>query len=124
MRELENLVTSYGGIVIVEHLQKRGIPDYKTYIGGGKLDEIVHEMELQHAHLLIIGNALKPHQIYNINEKLKPYGIKAWDRIDLILKIFEKNARTTESRLQIELVAIKHMGPRIFGMGMELSRQG
>lgn len=33
MRELENLVTSYGGVVILEHLQKKSIPDYKTYIG-------------------------------------------------------------------------------------------
>ena len=80
-------------------------------------------MELQDANLLIIGNALKPHQIYNINEKLKEKGIKAWDRIDLILKIFEKNAKTNESRLQIELAAIKHMGPRIFNMGMELGKQ-
>jgi len=28
-----------------------------------------------------------------------------------------------EARLQIELAAIKHMWPRIFGMGMELSKQ-
>jgi 50S ribosomal subunit-associated GTPase HflX len=33
MRELENLVTTYGGTVILEHIQKRGIPDYNTYIG-------------------------------------------------------------------------------------------
>ena len=123
MRELENLVTSYGWVVILEHLQKRGIPDYNTYIGGGKLDEIASEMQLQDAHLLILGNMLKPHQIYNINQKLKTAGIVAWDRVDLILKIFQKNAKTTESRLQIELAAIKHMGPRIFGMGMEMSRQ-
>lgn len=44
--------------------------------------------------------------------------------MDLILKIFERHAVSTEARLQIELASIKHMGPRIFGMGMELSRQG
>jgi GTPase len=124
MLELESLVSSYGGVVIVEHLQKRGIPDYNTYIWSWKLDDIMTEMELQDAHLLILGNILKPHQIYNINQKLKWVGSVAWDRVDLILKIFEKNAKTTESRLQIELAAIKHMWPRIFGMGFELSRQG
>ena len=71
MRELENLVTTYGGVVILEHIQKRGIPDYNTYIGSGKLDEIVHEMQLQNANLLIIGNILKPHQIYKLNERLR-----------------------------------------------------
>jgi 50S ribosomal subunit-associated GTPase HflX len=54
--------------------------------------------------------------MYRINEKLRKIGAKAWDRIDLILKIFEKNAKTIESRLQIELASIHHMGPRIFGM--------
>jgi GTP-binding protein HflX len=49
--------------------------------------------------------------------------MKAWDRVDLILKIFSKHAQSTEAKLQIELASIKHMGPRIFGMGIELSRQ-
>lgn len=33
MREMENLVNTFGGVVIVQHIQKRGIPDYETYIG-------------------------------------------------------------------------------------------
>jgi len=65
---------------------------------------------------LILGNILKAHQIYKINEKLRSIGAKAWDRVDLILKIFERNAQSAEAKLQIELAAIKHMGPRIFGM--------
>jgi 50S ribosomal subunit-associated GTPase HflX len=36
------------------------------------------------------------------------------------LKIFERNAFSKEAKLQIELASIKHMGPRIFDMGMEL----
>ena len=44
---------------------------------------------------------------------------QAWDRIDLILKIFQKHASTREARLEIELASIKHIGPRIFGMGMQ-----
>lgn len=123
MRELENLVTTYGWVVILEHIQKRSLPDYNTYIGGGKLEEIMHEMELQEANLLILGNILKPHQIYKINEQLKSIWAAVWDRVDLILKIFEKNARTEETKLQIELAAIKYMGPRIFNMGMELGKQ-
>ncbi len=69
---------------------------------------------------------MKPAQIWNINEILrkKKSKMQAWDRVDLILKIFALHAVSPESKLQIELAAIKHMGPRIFGMGMELSRQG
>ncbi len=123
MLEMENLVHTYGGVVILKHIQKRGTPDYNTYIWEGKLDEIIEEMERFWAKILIFWNALKSHQMYKINEKLRKIWAKAWDRIDLILKIFEKNAKTIESRLQIELASIHHMGPRIFGMGMELSRQ-
>ncbi|QFR39660.1 GTPase HflX [Candidatus Gracilibacteria bacterium 28_42_T64] len=124
MLELENLVNTYGGVVIVRHIQNKAVPDYNTFIGEGRLDDIISEMERENANILILGNILKPHQIYKINEKLRPIGAKAWDRVDLILKIFEKNAQSAESKMQIELAAIKHMGPRIFGMGMELSKQG
>ena len=123
MLEVENLVNTYGWVVILEHVQKRGIPDYKTYIGSGKMDEMIDEMKLKECNLLILGNILKPSQIYNINELLKPIWAKCWDRVDLILKIFERHAKTTEARLQIELASIKHMWPRIFDMGMELGKQ-
>ena len=44
--------------------------------------------------------------------------------MDLILQIFDQHANTSEAKLQIELAKMRHMGPRIFGMGMVLSRQG
>ena len=124
MVELENLVNTYGGVVIVQHIQNKMTPDYDTFIGQGRLDEIKMEMEREWANLLIIWNALKPKQIHQLNEQLVWIGAKAWDRIDLILKIFERNAKSAEAKLQIELAAIKHMGPRIYGMWMELSKQG
>jgi len=123
MEELESLVNTFGWVVIVSHLQKRWHPDYKTYIWSWKIDEIIKEMKEKNANLLILWNILKPIQIYNINEKLKTIWAKAWDRVDLILKIFEKNAKTKESLLQIELARIKHMWPRIFNMSSELWSQ-
>lgn len=123
LEEVENLVNTYGWVVILKHIQKRWTPDYKNYIWSWKLDEIMQEMQSSGANLLILWNILKPIQIHNINEKLKIIGAKAWDRVDLILKIFEKNAKTMESRLQIELAFIKHMWPRIFGMSQELWSQ-
>ncbi len=123
MIELENLVNTYGWIVIVKHIQNKSTPDYNTFIGEWRLDEIINEMESEWANILILWNILKSHQIYKINEKLRHIWAKAWDRVDLILKIFEKHAKSREAKLQIELAAIKHMWPRIFGMWMELSKQ-
>ncbi len=122
--ELESLVTTFGGIVVVRKVQKRDTPHYQTFIGRGKLNEITAEAKEVGAKLLIVNNMLKPKQVYALSEICRPFEIEVWDRVDLILKIFAKHAQSTEARLQIELASIKHMGPRIFGMGMELSRQG
>ncbi len=124
MNELESLLTTYGGLVVLKKFQKKDQPDYQTYIGKGKLEEIMADMQRLDLNLLIIGNVLKPSQIYHINEKLRDIGATVRDRVDLILKIFDKHATSMEARLQVELAAIRHMGPRIFGMGMELSKQG
>lgn len=124
MIELERLVTTYGGLVIVKTIQRKDSPAYRTYIGEGKLDMIVEDMIASQSDLLIVWNILKPSQIYQINEKLRKHNLQAWDKVDLILKIFDKHAESAEAKMQIELAAIKHMGPRIFGMGMEMSRQG
>jgi len=129
MEELDQLVNTYGGLSVVKAVQQRTKPDYKTYMWSGKLEEVIHDMKLCGAELLIFGNILKPGQIYTVNEILREASkdddikLQAWDRVDLILKIFDRHAASSEARLQIELASIKHMGPRIFGMGMELSRQ-
>ncbi|MFH1838996.1 MAG: GTPase HflX [Patescibacteria group bacterium] len=121
--ELESLVRTFGGIVVVKVVQKRSTPDYKTYIGRGKLEEIIETAKEKKANLLIINNLLKPKQMFAIEEILRKHNLKNWDRIDLILKIFQKHATTAEAKLQIKLAAINHMGPRIFDMGMELMKQ-
>lgn len=123
MIELENLISTYWWLVVLKKIQKRTVPDYNTYIWAWKLAEIKEEMKETEANLLIIWNILKHSQIYHINNVLRDIWVQARDMIDLILKIFEKNAKSVEAKLQIELAAIKHMGPRIFGMGMDLSRQ-
>ncbi len=125
--ELESLVKTYGGIVVVKVIQKKGMPDYKTYVGSGKIQEVLTENKThekkERANLLIINNLLKPTQVYNLGEICKKEEIEVWDRIDLILKIFDKHAKSVEAKLQIELAAIRHMGPRIYGLGLELTRQ-
>ncbi len=124
MLEAENLIKTYGGIILIKKIQKKLVPNYKTFIGSGKLEELIAEGKEQKANILIVNNELKPHQTYNLAESFRTADIQVWDRIDLILKIFQKHAQTHEAKLEIELASIRHMGPRIFGMGMQLSRQG
>jgi len=109
--------------VVVKTLQKRALPHYQTYVGKGKIEEVLESCRITGATLVIVNNLLKPKQTYALSEFFRPHGIEVWDRIDLILKIFAKHAKSTEASLQIELAGIRHMGPRIFGMGGELMRQ-
>jgi GTP-binding protein HflX len=124
LRELEELVRTYRGVSVVKKYQKRRAPDPKTYIGSGKVEELMELGNEVNADVLILNGHLKPRQMYTLEQMLKPAGMKVWDRIDLILKIFSKHASTAEAKLEIELAKIRHMGPRIYGMGEELSRQG
>ncbi len=124
LEELENLVNTFGGLVVVKKVQRRGIPDYGTFVGKGKIQEIMDDGKALGAKLVVVNNILKPGQVYRLNEQLRKVKMEAWDRIDLILKIFSKHAKSAEAKLQIELAAIRHTGPRIFGLGLDLSRQG
>lgn len=123
LNELDSLTRTYGGIIVVKLLQKRSVPDYRTYIGSGKLKEIIEITKSEKTDLLIVNNLLKPKQMFMLGEELRPHRMTVWDRVDLILKIFQKHATTAEAKLQIKLAAIRHMGPRIFGMGMEMMQQ-
>ncbi|TAK03573.1 GTPase HflX [Patescibacteria group bacterium] len=124
LSELEELTRTYGGIVVVKAYQRRFNPHPRTFLGPGKVTDLAEEGKALGAKLLVVNDRLKPQQAYNVEQMLKGTGIAVWDRLDLILKIFARHARTTEAKLEIELASVRHMGPRIFGMGMELSRQG
>ena len=125
-RELWQLVESYGGEVVDVIIQKREVHDKGMYIGEGKLAEVrqlVHDHQID---VVVLHDAVKPGQLFEMQMRLTRAnpGLEVWDRIDLILQIFSQHAHTAEARLQIELASMRHMGPRIYGMGSELSRQG
>lgn len=124
LEEADSLVRTYGGVSLLKTVQRRMQPHYKTYIGSGKAQELKMDALSLGANIIIVNNELKPAQVFALSELYQREKIEVWDRIDLILKIFQKHASTKEARLEIELASIRHMGPRIFGMGMELSRQG
>lgn len=123
LNEAENLIKTFGGVVLVKTIQKKMVPNYATYVGKGKIEQVLEENKDLKANILIINNELKPRQTFNVSELIRKHDLQVWDRIDLILKIFAAHATTKEAKLEIQLASIKHMGPRIFGMGMELSQQ-
>ncbi len=119
--------TLTGGGGIVRHIiQQRIHPDQTTYVGKGKVEELFGLVKIEKVHTLVLNDIVSANQVYNLKMALwdADPDIVVWDRVDLILKIFQKHAKTAEGKLQIELAAMQHMGPRIYGLGMVLSRQG
>ena len=124
--ELWQLVKTLGNAQVIDLIEQKGKEFNATYIGPGKAEEIGEYLKEHEIDVIILNGQLKPSQKFNLLQmywEIRP-NIQIWDRIDLILAIFSRHARTTEAKLQIELAKMDSMGPRIFGMGMVLSRQG
>ncbi len=126
LKELKELMDSYGGQAIEFVLQRREVHDKGKYIGSGKINEIVQIIKKERIDVVVFNGIIKPGHLFDIQRVLQQANplIKVWDRSDLILEIFAKHAHTAEAKLQIELAAMRHMGPRIYGMGSILSSQG
>lgn len=124
--ELWQLVETLDNATIMDIITQHGDRTESTYIGSGKATEIAAYLETHTIDTVLLSGNLKPNQKFKLTKLF--WGINAaiqvWDRIDLILSIFSHHAHTTEASLQIELARMRHMGPRIYGMGHELSQQG
>lgn len=123
--ETESLLGTYGGIARYKIIQHRHHPSSSTFVGFSKLQEIIALADEIKADLIIFNDHLTNKQIYALEGILEKHKkkIEVWDRVDLIVMIFSKHARSAEAKLQLELARIEQFGPRIYGMGIELSRQ-
>ena len=86
-----------------------------------KLEEIKERADKLEAGLVIFNDTLSPSQIRNVQKILN---MPVMDRPALILDIFDKRARSAESRLQVELARLNYLKPRLIGMTSALTRQG
>lgn len=118
--ELIRLVETYGGIVILKVLQKRGRPSAKTFLGEGKAQEVAGLVKELKADIVIVNDFLKSNQS---NHLVNIIPCEVLDRFELILLIFEKHAQSPEAKLQIELMRARYEFPKLFGMGAALAQQ-
>ena len=121
LKELENLAEALGIECVYKISQKLDKPNSKTYIGSGKLNEIVIAIHAYDADLVIFNDELSPSQLRNVEEILK---VEVMDRSYLILKIFEERATTREAKLEIKVAKYMYMLPRIQFMREKESRSG
>src|SRR6478609_9123269 len=120
MAELARLAETAGSIVLDAVVQRRSHPDGTTYIGSGKVIELLEIVEATGADTVICDGELTPSQLRNLEERLK---VKVVDRTALILDIFAQHARSKEGKAQVELAQLNYLVPRLRGWGAALSRQ-
>lgn len=119
--ELEELSHTAGAEVIGKIIQKKERPENATFVGLGKLAEIVVFCQNNDIDLIIVDSELTPSQQRNLE---KMTAVRVIDRTMLILDIFALHARTGEGKLQVELAQLKYSLPRLAGQGTALSRLG
>ena len=120
IEELEFLAETAGAITIHRFLQKMPLPNSRTYVGSGKLEEIKEYVQANQIDLAIFDDELSPSQMRNIEREL---GVKILDRNNLILDIFASRARTSHAKTQVELAQLQYLLPRLTGMWTHLERQ-
>ena len=116
--ELRELART-AGVTIVDAVMQKRKADPKTYIGSGKLEELVIRCIRVGADMLIFDTELKPSQWRAITNSTE---LKVLDRSMLILDIFAQRAQSSDGRLQVELAQLKYNLPRLVDQDSGLSR--
>ncbi len=81
-----------------------------TYLGKGKVEEIVGLVTGRDIELVVMDCALSPIQQRNLE---KAWNTKVLDRTGLILEIFGRRAKTKEGALQVELAHLNYQRSRL-----------
>jgi len=121
LAELGRLADTADVEVIAIVTQKLDRPNPKTFVGGGKADEIAETAKSLDANLVIFDDELSPAQQLNV-EALLP-DTRVIDRTALILEIFAMHAVTREGKLQVDLAQQEYVLPRLRGMWGHLEKE-
>ena len=119
LAELALLADTAGARVVGRTVQRLESRNPATYIGKGKVQEVVSERAARHYTTVIFDDELSPSQQRNLEKELD---VKVLDRTALILDIFAQHARTREGRLQVELAQMQYILPRLRGQWSHLER--
>ncbi|MBP7736029.1 MAG: GTPase HflX [Spirochaetes bacterium] len=120
--ELVLLVKTAGAVVAGRQIVNRDAIDPTYIVGKGYLSEIEKIIAEKKIRLIVFDlNTIRPAQVRNLEERLK---CRVIGRNEIIMDIFARRARSTESKIQVELAQLKYILPRLKGLGGVLSRLG
>jgi GTP-binding protein HflX len=120
LEEFGELARSAGAEVVATITARIAKPNPSTYIGSGKLEEVLAACDATGADLVLVNHTLGPSQERNLEKLLQR---RVVDRTGLILDIFAQRATSAEGKLQVELAQLKHMATRLVRGWTHLERQ-
>jgi GTP-binding protein HflX len=118
--ELAFLAETAGVKTLKRFTQRLDKPHPKTFIGKGKMEDVLAYVQEHCVDIVIFDDELSPSQLRNIERILE---VKILDRSNLILDIFATRAKTAHARTQVELAQCQYMLPRLTRLWTHLDRQ-
>jgi GTP-binding protein HflX len=122
LAELERLAHTAGVVVVGYEVQQLVHPHPATFIGPGKVKEVVEQVEETGANVVLFDDELSPRHQRELEDILGD-DIRLLDRTALILDIFAQHAHTREGTLQVELAQYEYRLPRLTRAWTHLARQ-
>ena len=120
LTELKGLVKTLkmevGGEIVITRVD----PNPQYFLGTGKVQEILEQVEETESECIIFDFEISPTHQRNW-EKIS--NIPCFDRQEVILRIFESRAQTREATLQVELASLEYSLPRLAHSYGDMARQ-
>ena len=113
LSELERLADTAGLRVVGSLEQRLDRAHPATYIGSGKVEELMALRADTGATVVIFDDELSPAQQRELERAIGNPDVKVLDRTALILDIFAQHAHTREGALQVELAQYEYRLPRL-----------
>ncbi len=120
LEELRFLADTAGADTVHMFTQKLAQPNPKTFLGRGKMEDILGFIKAEDIDMVVFDDELTPSQLKNIEALME---VKVMDRTNLILDIFAARAQTSYARTQVELAQYQYLLPRLTRMWTHLERQ-
>ncbi len=122
LEELTLLAETAGLVVVGETTQSLSHPNPETFIGSGKVQEVIMLVNETQADVVIFDEELSPRHQRELEKNLGD-NVRLIDRTALILDIFAQHADTREGILQVELAQYEYRLPRLTRAWTHLARQ-
>jgi len=122
MTELALLCKTAGLDVVGQLTQVLDTPNPNTFIGPGKVEELVNWRDATGYDTVVFDDELSPRHQRELEEALGET-VAVLDRTAVILDIFAQHASTREGALQVELAQYEYRKPRLTRQWTHLARQ-